>query len=197
MKTHLSTFLACCALVALLFLGACKRDEAKVERLTTPIGTTKREIRLPCTYWYEGFLCTSQAALIGKVKSVTDRKDDHEPSMGTWHDYVLELSGIAGDCPELAGVTEVHAETFSEVKAGTWVVVYVHDYEKKPSVCTGAREPIQVEGPDAPFPHVLLRTGLHWERFSDADLEILRHNDPAGAEQIISWRKASKDNAGG
>lgn len=188
-KGAYGTVLVAAILTATLLIGCvCPQAEPPVK---APIESVKRSVSLPCTYWHHGSLWQSEAALIGRVRSVEVRKDDHRFPV-LWRDYILDVAGIAGDLPELKGVTKVHAETLGEVNVGTWVVVYVHYYEDKPSVATMGMDPIVVEGPQSPFPKLLIRKGVKWERFSDSDLEILRRADGAAYQLARDYRKLQK-----
>ena len=175
-------------LILVTLLGCHSKEPIKTRRLTTSVGTVEKTIDLPCAHWSMGFLCTSQAAVIGRVSSVEDRPDD----IGTpvvWHDYVLDVSSIAGDCEELEGITKFRSSTLNEIQNGTCVIVYVHYYEAKPDIVTSGMAPIVIVGTEDPLAQTMLRTGLQWERFTNQDLDNLRDKRPDDYEEILMRRE--------
>lgn len=175
-------------LILVTLLGCHPKEPNKVRRLTTSVGTAEKTVDVACAHWFGGLLCSSEAAVIGRVASVENRPDD----IGTpviWHDYVLDVSSIAGDCEELEGITQFKSSTLNEVQNGTWVIIYVHYYEKKPDLATSGMAPILITGPEDPFAQALLRTGLQWKRFTDQDLGYLRDKRPIDHEEILMRRE--------
>jgi len=139
-----------------------------------------RSMKLPCTTWYVNSLAKAQAAVIGRVQSVEDGKIENE----VVHEFVLDVSSVAGDCPELNGVKTIRSETYSEIIAGTWVIIYVHYYENKPDVCISAHDPIVIAGPDAPLARLFMRTGLNWKKLNPAEHELLRSALPVEYQEM-------------
>ena len=161
-------------------------------------GKGVKEIEIPMTPWYPGFVSTSKAFVAGKVIDVASEVRTSPQQTWLSESCVLRVERAFGHLRQLEGVSTVKLEAGYEhspytavepqwgrlrhLKKDQRVLVLLHEYEGEP--CFGSEAVIEIAYGIEDLPRILRQTGFDPARFTDTDLAVVKLASPLFHEQL-------------
>jgi hypothetical protein len=158
-----------------------------------------KEVRIPCTTWYEGHLSSCEAALVGEVVKVDSHVEQSPSQVLPKESCLIRVDEIIGSSPELQGATtaklmanHIH-DTYQQLEPdwgvyrhlqpGQKVLVLIHRYEK--DVAVGSDALLVLTETTQALPESLRRTAFDPAKFTDADLALWKVANPGLHQDLV------------
>lgn len=154
--------------------------------LLVPLGLHAKEVHIPCTYWYEGRIVSSEAAIIGEIVSVDSHVERSASQVLPEESCLIRIDEIVGYSPELEGATKAKLEAryvhdlylqlepdwgvYRHLEPGQKVVALIHRYED--DVAIGSDALVALKPETMTLPEIIKRTGMDLTLFTSEDLAV-------------------------
>lgn len=157
-----------------------------------PVGRSPKEVEIPTTYWFQGYLTHADAIVVGEIQEVTSQVHQSVSQVLPEEDCVIKIESMFGTMPELVDATTVKLRAryvqdtylqlepdwgvYRHLKRGQRVMALLHRYEGEPAI--GGEVLIVLSSATEKLPEILRRTQLDPARWTDADLAVLKAANP-------------------
>jgi hypothetical protein len=140
-----------------------------------------KEVQIPCSTWYEGYVTSSEAALVGEVVKVDSHVEESPSQVLPKESCLIRVDEIIGSSPELQGATTAKL-----------VANHIHDTYQQLEPDWGVYRQIQpgqkvlvLDEATRALPESLRRTQFAPEKFTDADLALWKAASPRLHEHLL------------
>jgi len=169
--------------------------------LLVPMCLHSKEVEIPCAYWYEGRVVSSESAVIGEIISVDSHVERSVSQVLPKENCLIRIDEIVGYSPELEGATtaklvaryvhdlylqlEPDWGVYRHLHAGQKVVALIHRYEH--DVAIGSDALIVLKPETMALPEIIRRTGFDLSLITDADLVVWKAASPRMHAELADY----------
>ncbi len=169
--------------------------------LLVPFGLQAREVRIPCTTWYESTIAGCESAIFGEIVSVDSQVERSASQVLPEESCVIRIDEVVGRSPELEGVqiarlvaryihdTYLQLEpdwgVYRHLEPGQKVVALIHRYEH--DVAIGSDALIVLKPGTMALPEIIRRTGFDLSLITDEDLVVWKAASPRMHAELADY----------